>query len=149
MENLFRSALFFPFSKFCPHSSAIKLSTQFLPSNSLAIFQIFSFIFSHRSVTFSPSVPIFQVMAVFPYLIFPSFNVSPLYFLIMFFFFFLIDCLLNEHFYSLSSPPNADLLFKKINFTPLNFSPKKCSDSASPTTTPFLPSTLVEGKTGR
>ncbi|TYG73228.1 hypothetical protein ES288_D04G084300v1, partial [Gossypium darwinii] len=106
---LFRSALFFPFSKFCPPSSspssAIKLSTQFLPSNSLAIFQIFSFIFSHKFVTFSPSVPIFQ------------------------------------HFYSLSSPSNADSLFKKINFTPLNFSPKKCSDSASPTTTPFLPST--------
>ncbi|KAG4133152.1 hypothetical protein ERO13_D08G077932v2, partial [Gossypium hirsutum] len=102
-------ALFFPFSKICPPSSspssAVKLSTQFLPSNSPPIFQIFSFIFSHRSVTFSPSVPIFQ------------------------------------HFYSLSSPPNADSLFKKINFTPINFSPKKCSDSASPTATPFLPST--------
>ncbi|TYG68587.1 hypothetical protein ES288_D05G165000v1, partial [Gossypium darwinii] len=107
---LFRSALFFPFSKFCPPSSspssAVKLSTQFLPLNSLAIFQIFSFIFSHRSVTFSSSVPIFQ------------------------------------HFYSLSSPSNADSLFKKINFTPLYFSPKKCSDSASPTATHFLPSTL-------
>ncbi|KAG4150568.1 hypothetical protein ERO13_D04G011566v2, partial [Gossypium hirsutum] len=111
---LFRSALFFPFSNFCPPSSspssAVKLSTQFLPSNSLAIFQIFSFIFSHSSVTFSLSVPIFQVMAFFPYLIFPSFQRFSSVLFDHVLLLFLIDCLLNEHFYSLSSPPNADLL---------------------------------------